>query len=88
MVLPEKRWRSVYPNAFKPTGWQFVLALVFPYLLVVMMAYVGARVVYALGKEVSRARELGSYSLIDRIGHGGMGEVWRVACWLVLLRSS
>ena len=40
----------------------------FPYLLVVVMAYVGARVVYALGTEVSRARELGSYRLVERLG--------------------
>ena len=40
---------------------QFFFGLVFPYLLVVGMAYVGARVVYGLGTEVKRARELGSY---------------------------
>jgi hypothetical protein len=41
------------------------------------MAYVGARVLFALGREVRKARELGSYHLVERIGHGGMGEVWR-----------
>ena len=49
----------------------------FPNYLCALIAPVISHIITGLGREVKKAREMGSYELESMIGSGGMGEVWR-----------
>jgi serine/threonine-protein kinase len=61
---------------FHPTGYELIW-LILPQYLCAFLAVVPATVIRGLGRQVRKARELGSYTLQERLGVGGMGEVYR-----------
>ena len=48
-----------------------------PNYICAALAMLPSKIIAHLGRKVSRARQLGSYHLVERIGSGGMGEVWK-----------
>ena len=48
-----------------------------PNYICAVLAVLPSHIIHRLGRKVRQARELGSYRLIERIGQGGMGEVWK-----------
>jgi plasmid stabilization system protein ParE len=52
-------------------------AMFYPNYACAVISVLPAHVLHRLGRQIRTAREMGSYQLVQLLGHGGMGEVWR-----------
>ena len=57
--------------------WNRLAAWIYPPFTVAVLAAILSKRIFRIELAAEKARELGAYSLVQLIGRGGMGEVWR-----------
>lgn len=59
-----------------PQGEIWALWSTAPFLMAALSTWI-AKWIYQMGQELEQVKNLGSYQLMEQVGQGGMGEVWR-----------
>ncbi|MFN0149757.1 MAG: serine/threonine-protein kinase [bacterium] len=68
---------SLPPGMTWASAARFAAVVFFPAYIAAALAHWSALFYYKLSRAAADARRMGSYQLVERIGAGGMGEVWR-----------
>jgi serine/threonine-protein kinase len=90
ILVPSSPWRTLVVTGLsfaflvvsqalllRPDQMGFVIGPITSGATGTALAAVASKVIYGLHRDVRRARQLGQYTLEEKIGEGGMGEVYR-----------
>ena len=64
------------------------LFIFWPNYAAAALSTIPSRFLRQVGRKLNKARELGSYELVNLLGHGGMGEVWEAKHRLLARRAA
>jgi len=73
---PLAAWAASVWGVPTPPAPQVVLQYV-PNVVAAFIAVIPVHIMHGVGHRLREAQELGSYQLVELLGQGGMGEVWR-----------